>query len=272
MEDQESLTIRAAKLHGEPESSLWDVTCRSGTISKIVHHSEQSVSTDSCIESDGGLLLPSLCHAHIHLDKCFILQDPKFSDLVIKHGDFNEAMSVTGKAKHRFDHQDLMRRGRRLILESLAAGVTMMRAFVEVDEIVGLQCLNAALTLRQEYASSCDIQICAFAQLALWQKDQNASERRRLLVGALRIEDVEAVGSTPYVEDSEETARNNAEWIVEQAVLHNKHLDFHLDYHLNDAQQPLIWHVLEILIDIWPEVSSYTIIQPFESPHVRFFT
>lgn len=53
------------------------------------------------VKSDGGLgmrlLSPSLCHPHIHLDKCFLLSHPKYADLRIEKGDFEEAMKLTSR-------------------------------------------------------------------------------------------------------------------------------------------------------------------------------
>ncbi|EEB88334.1 hypothetical protein MPER_13884, partial [Moniliophthora perniciosa FA553] len=50
------------------------------------------------VDAHGSIVLPSLCHSHIHLDKCFILG--RGGDLIT--GDFTEAMNVTGKAKAGF--------------------------------------------------------------------------------------------------------------------------------------------------------------------------
>lgn len=107
----------------------------------------------------------SLCHANIHLDKCFILQHPDFDDLKIDNGDFNEAMRTTSTAKRRFTKSGWVQRGRRLILECLTAGVIVMRVYIEVDKIVSLQGIEAAFVLRQEFKDQYYIQICAFAQL-----------------------------------------------------------------------------------------------------------
>lgn len=47
-----------------------------------------------------------------------------------------------------------MERGRALIQESIAFGVTHMRAFVEVDPCVQFKCLDAGLALKQEFRNS----------------------------------------------------------------------------------------------------------------------
>lgn len=68
-------------------------------------------------------------------------------------------MTAQAKANFPKDVEDLLRRGRRLIEESIASGVTAMRAHVEVDETVGLTCLEAGLKLKKEMEGRCYVQI-----------------------------------------------------------------------------------------------------------------
>lgn len=79
----------------------------------------------------------------------------------VSNRDFQEALAVTAKAKADFrtNREDLLRRGRRLIAESVAAGVTAMRAHVEIDGTVGTSCLDAGLQLKEEMKGRCDVQI-----------------------------------------------------------------------------------------------------------------
>ena len=200
----------------------------------------------------GRLVTPSLCHAHVHLDKCFLLQDSKYDDLCIEKGDFKEAMTVTSEAKERFDEADLLRRGRRLILESLNCGVTAMRAFAEVDEIVGWKCINAAKSLKSEFYDKCDIQICAFAQLALFSGGETAFKRRALLEQASTDSNVDVIGSTPYVEEDARRERSNVGWTTARAIWSGKHLDFHLDYNVDPQKDAFVWDAIEeIMTQNW---------------------
>lgn len=132
-------------------TSTWDIACLDGRVQSItssgscVPHDEATI-----IEADGGVILPSLCHSHIHLDKCFILGqcDPLIT------GSLPEALRVTNKAKAEFpnDVDNLYARATHLIRESVEAGVTAMRAFVEVDTTVGFACLDMGLQLAKEWA------------------------------------------------------------------------------------------------------------------------
>ncbi|KAF2874423.1 hypothetical protein BDV95DRAFT_604604 [Massariosphaeria phaeospora] len=244
--------IMGVRLPDRPSSTLWDVFIADGRIASIESHDPASSGHPTPVSVHDGasrLLAPSLCHAHIHLDKCFLLQDPKFSDLQIESGDFQEAMAMTGKAKARFDEDDLLRRGRQLIDESIRYGVTAMRAFVEVDGGVQFKCLNAGLKLREEFEGRCEVQICAFAQLPLFSGEDGGKEIRKLMTTAAHRDGVDVLGSTPYVEQDEVKSRMNVRWISTLALINQKHLDLHLDYFLDELKQPLVWTTLDIIRD-----------------------
>lgn len=215
----------------------YDIHIEENKIKDIVPHSEGASSNAArkVLDARGCLIAPSLCHAHVHLDKCFLLSDPKFADLEIVQGDFAEAMEMTSKAKARFEEDDLLRRGKWLIAESIAAGVTHMRAFVEVDHIVRMKCLHAAIELKKQFSPACEIQICAFAQEPIYSGD-HAAANRELMETAVFNEHVSVVGTTPYVESDEENTTRNINWVIQMASNSGLHVDFHLDYNLDGKQ------------------------------------
>jgi cytosine/adenosine deaminase-related metal-dependent hydrolase len=250
--------IAGVRIPNKPPSSQWDITIEDGKIASIHPHDSTSVDQGpDVLAGNNRLIAPSLCHAHIHLDKCFLLQDPKFGDLQIESGDFKEAMEMTGQAKSRFEEEDLLRRGGLLIEESIQHGVTAMRAFVEVDGVVQLKCLHAGLKLKKAYEGRCEIQICAFAQLPLFSGQDDGAEVRKLMATAAADDGVEVLGSTPYVEDDRARSIENVRWVTQLALEHQKHLDLHLDYFLEEDKQPLVWEVLKVLkIEDWPRSGS----------------
>ncbi|EIW59523.1 Metallo-dependent hydrolase [Trametes versicolor FP-101664 SS1] len=194
-----------------------------------------------------GILLPALCHAHIHLDKCFLLD--QCDELVTGH--FAEALRVTAKAKSAFPHnlEDLFERGRKLITQSVECGVTMMRAHVEVDEAVHFACVDTGLKLQKLYRDICHVQIAVFAQEPLFASpmDDRPGLNYALLQSAVYRMGVEAVGSAPYVEPTIAHAKRNIDYIFELAYEAGLHVDFHLDYNLEPAAEPLVWYVLDRL-------------------------
>ncbi|KAL1585172.1 hypothetical protein WHR41_06475 [Cladosporium halotolerans] len=199
------------------------------------------------------LLAPSLCHPHIHLDKPYLLSHPRFAAAqILREGTFAEAMALTSAAKRSFTRADLLQRGQRLLDESAAAGVTHARAFVEVDGVVGTKCLEAGLELKAGMEGRLRVQVCAFAQEALFSgsegdEDGGKGVVRALMEEAAVREEVEALGSTPYVEGDRGRMERNVEWMVELAVETGKHLDFHLDYNLDAGKEALVWFVVRTL-------------------------
>ncbi|KAK5134576.1 hypothetical protein LTR08_006362 [Meristemomyces frigidus] len=248
--------ITNVSLPRTPSGTLWDVDLNGDSVSSTSphdpnRHSPAAPSEDS-VDGHGALLAPSLCHPHIHLDKAYLLSHPKYSDLQIERGDFAEAMQLTGKAKAQFTRADLLERGQRLIDESVEAGVTHMRAFVEVDAGVGLICLEAGVELKKaaEEAGRCYVQLCAFAQLPLFSSSEGDGEGeviRGLMEQAAAMAEIDCVGSTPYVESNRQNMERNVEWMVSLSARQKKHLDFHLDYNLDPNTEPMVWHVISTL-------------------------
>ncbi|KEQ95514.1 hypothetical protein AUEXF2481DRAFT_58586, partial [Aureobasidium subglaciale EXF-2481] len=214
------------------------------------------------IDGHGALLAPALCHPHIHIDKAYLLSYPKYAHLQIEEGSFDEAMKLTSKAKSSFEHDDLLERGLRVIDESVQAGVTAMRAFVEVDPIVNLKCIQAGKSLKDKVDRRCLIQLCVFAQLPLFSGEDGGDEIRSLLKKALDPSySADVIGSTPYVEDNREKMKKNVEWTIDLAIEKDLHLDFHLDYNLDPDTEPLVWFVIDTLkAKNWTNCSKKSIV------------
>lgn len=253
--------IENARLPAKDPDTRWDISICAEKISSICPHNHNVGKAESfqhgVLDAKGCILAPSLCHPHIHLDKCFLLYDKKYSDLGINKGDFEEALCLTAKAKSRFETEDLLRRGRWLITESIAAGVTCMRAFVEIDNIVGFKCLDAGLRLKEEFKNYCEVQICVFQQEPVFSSGRNYSAGANLIEKALERDGVDALGSTPYVEQDVVLMRSNIEWAIKTALKYNKHLDFHIDYNLDRQKAPLVPYVIEMAnIMKWSDISK----------------
>ncbi|KAL5336470.1 hypothetical protein BJX70DRAFT_400550 [Aspergillus crustosus] len=250
-------TIQGVRLGGTNTTTkdpalTWDITLDysssspEGTISTVTP-------TDlSYTASAPPLALPALVHPHIHLDKAFIHNTPSYQHLLPSTGSFKEALSYTTEAKAKFNHADLIKRGEWLLAESVASGVTAMRAFVEVDYTVKHTCLDAGLELKQKWKDACEIQLVCFAQDPIFS-NPHGEDNRRLIEAAIRVHtsnELSVLGTTPYVETSNEASKQNIEWAVDTALQHDRHLDFHLDYNLSaldEDPEPLIWHVLRTL-------------------------
>ncbi|KAG8527071.1 uncharacterized protein KY384_008500 [Bacidia gigantensis] len=239
-------------------SKLFDIAIGDRHIVDVSFHDPKSVPSTlpiDILDARGCLITPSLCHPHVHLDKAFLMSDPKFADLKLERGDFAEAMELGRKAKERFSHEDLTRRGRWLVAESVSSGVTYMRAFAEVDESVGFKCLEAAIELKAEFAQYCEIQICLFAQEPV-MSGPRGRQNLELFLKAMEYPEVEVIGTTPYVEE-ESFIHTNIKYAINLGKAFKKHVDLHLDYNLDQAQAPRIGDVIrEIRFSSWRPVDE----------------
>ena len=99
-------------------SKCYDLTTENGHIAQILFHDSSKYPKHSALPAgyidarDGGIITPTLCHAHVHLDKAFLTSHPKYADLAIERGGFGEAMDLGRRAKSRFEEDDLIIRGK----------------------------------------------------------------------------------------------------------------------------------------------------------------
>ncbi|KAI2627492.1 Metallo-dependent hydrolase [Hypoxylon sp. NC1633] len=232
----------------------WDIQVRDGKVAQI--HPSTHITTEP-----PKLLLPSLCHPHIHIDKPFILTCnhppsktrtyPDYSDLIPETGSFDEALSNTSKAKMRYTQDDLYLRGCQLLAASYRQGVTSLRAFVELDHCTGDLPLTTAIRLKSDFSHLLDMQICAFAQDPLLPPS-HGEENRPTMTSLLKdhASSIQVPGTTPYVEETREASLQNIEWAITTAIRLHLHLDFHIDYNLNlptPSSQPLTFSVIKLL-------------------------
>ncbi|KAJ7109700.1 hypothetical protein C8R43DRAFT_904623 [Mycena crocata] len=251
--------VRLADLNPASPDDLWNIECSGGRVVAVerVEATRDVFGGASTIDAKGGLLLPSLAHAHIHLDKCFILDRCQ-----LETGDFAEALKVTNQAKAAFDPQDLYQRGYKLIRDSLEWGVTSMRAHVEIDTGVEISCLEVGMKLKKVFDGICDIQLAVFAQEPLFDAVGTLEPGRNytLLAQGAESPGIQVVGSAPYVEPTTEQAKVNIALILQLAQSRGCHVDFHLDYNLDPESEPLIYEVISLAKQIsWPSTLRITI-------------
>ena len=233
----------------DSSGSRWDLDVSDGRL-------QTKEATKADLEAPPGLLLPPLCHPHIHLDKSYILtcnhgppgHHPDYTDLVPQSGSFGEALANTSRAKERYTTGDLYLRGSQLLATSYQQGVTSMRAFVELDHITGTLPLQSAIRLQQDFSHLVQMQICAFAQDPVFSTG-HGEENRSTIEKALHEFGpfIDALGSAPYVEQCEDDAIKNIDWAIRTALKHGLHLDFHLDYNLDGSAAFLVEPLLGLL-------------------------
>ncbi|TPX17087.1 uncharacterized protein E0L32_003205 [Thyridium curvatum] len=283
------MELRNIILPSRGRSTTWDIDIANDNIITSIRPAAAATANNDGTATEGeqpppppppSVVLPTLCHPHVHLDKAYILtcnhprssspdrhdhDHPDYADLAPQDGSFQEALRNTARAKERYTPADLRLRGAQLLAAGYAQGVTCARAFVEVDRVTGTRGVAAAAELRRQFAGLVDVQVCAFAQDPVFSSssssssadhdDDDGGENRREMERALRehAADVDVLGATPYVEASRGTSLANIDWAVRTALERGLHLDFHLDYNLGDHDHrgysrpdelPLVYAVL----------------------------
>ena len=177
---EKNLIIKNASLLGRV--GLWNILIVDGMILKIGDADiyDESFFSQECsvLDVSSKLVLPGFVDAHVHLDKCYLLDRCQAI-----RGDFSEAMSETLAAKKSFSSEDVRNRAKRLIENEISFGTTLMRTHVEVDPIVGFISLRVILALRKEYEDLITIQVAVFAQEGI----TNQPGQREMMWEALKM-------------------------------------------------------------------------------------
>ncbi|EXK83467.1 hypothetical protein FOQG_12328 [Fusarium oxysporum f. sp. raphani 54005] len=239
----------------QDSSKQWDIQIEEGVVTSM---------KPSAGRTTPSVMLPSLCHPHIHLDKPYLLtcnhpkssKHPDYSDLAPKTGGFQEALVNTAEAKKRYTEEDLYLRGSQLIATSYKQGVTFMRAFVEVDSVTELKTLEVGIRLKKEFEDFLEVQICAFAQDPIFSTEKGEANRAMFMKALDQLgSKIDVIGTTPYVESDVEAQNKNIRWAIETALKHRKHLDFHIEFNLNGdgTHMSVFNHTIEELRALkWP--------------------
>ncbi|KAF9768547.1 hypothetical protein IL306_014146 [Fusarium sp. DS 682] len=239
----------------QDSSTQWDIRVEDGVVASMKPAADKKTPS---------VMLPSLCHPHIHLDKPYLLtcnhstssSHPDYSDLLPKTGGFKEAMANTAEAKKRYTEEDLYLRGSQLLATSYKHGVTSMRAFVEVDAVTQFESLKVAIRLKKEFADFIHVQICLFSQDPLFSGDHGMGNLATFLNALFQFNsEIDAIGTTPYVESDNVAKDQNIRWAVQTALGHGKHLDFHIEFNLegNGTHMTVFESIIEELKrQSWP--------------------
>jgi cytosine/creatinine deaminase len=169
------------------------------------------------IDADGRLVTPSFVNAHLHLDKVYTL--PLVDDRAI--GEYTGAGMTTAKtaidtartvkADYRRDVQ--LSNVKRAMYEAVRHGSLHIQAFVDVDTMAQLDGLDAVLTAREEFRHLLTTTVVAFPQDGVL-RDRGAAElcEQAVDLGA------DVVGGIPWIEDTEDDAREHVEWACSLAA------------------------------------------------------
>lgn len=216
--DSTRLLFRDVRLTDHPYPR--DVLIADGRLVEIGDHTPTPNSQPplpAIVDGHGRLLGPGFVEPHLHLDKAFLLDR-----LPGRIGSVQEAIAVTAALKRGFSRADILERAERTLRLALRHGTLAARVHAEVDPVLGLTSVEAALELRQRWRDAIRLQVVAFPQDGI----QRLPGTEELLREALRL-GAEVIGGVPYV-DPDPLA--HVETVLRLAVEFDRPADLHVDF------------------------------------------
>lgn len=174
------------------------------------------------VDAAGRLLIPAFVDAHIHLDKALTAPQEGVGSLA-------EAIEDFHRRSRNMDKNDFIDRGRRVLLKGLRHGTTAVRTHITVSETVGLRGVEAALTLKEEFAGKVDLQVFAMVSGI---EPVPVTPLKELLEESLRL-GVDGLGGAPHL------ANGMQEWIDYIFELAGKY-DTLIDLHADETDAPTV--------------------------------
>ncbi|MEK6712264.1 MAG: amidohydrolase family protein [Nitrospinota bacterium] len=169
------------------------------------------------VDLEGRVVLPGFIESHIHLDKAFLEERrPNLS------GTLPDAIAITLELKRAVTQADIRGRAERALRLLLRHGTTRARVQVEVDPIVRLRGMEAALELKEAYRGTFDLQLVVFPQEGIERQPGTEDLMRE----AMRMGG-DAVGGVPY---NDLDAERHLDIVFRMAGAFGKGVDLHLDF------------------------------------------
>lgn len=207
--------------------AIVDVHMSDGSSADVVLDGEQIVAVGpgagaACaqrVDARGGLVIPAYIDTHVHLDKALIREQLGEHD-----GTLQGAIDATHAAKRRYEREDVQRRARAVIEQSVLTGTTRLRSHVDVDTIGGLVPLEGVLAAARECAAIADVQVIAFPQEGILRNPGS-----RDLMNAAMEAGAQVVGGMPHWEQTEDAQREHVRFCFDLAQRFDADLDMHVD-------------------------------------------
>lgn len=217
--------IRNARVLGFSE--LVDVIIENERISSIGKHGHVKACLD--INAREKLLMPGFVNIHTHLDKSGL------SDIITNDsGTIIEAREKLRKVKKDLTKEDIKKRAKETLINSIQNGVTALRTHVDIDPEIGLKGFEALQELKDEMGNLIDLQVVAFPQEGI----NEAPGTLKLLREAIsRGADIVG-GHLSIACDYQEHCKQ----VFDLAVEFNKAVDIHVDYDIDRDYSKIAVH------------------------------
>jgi cytosine deaminase len=216
------MIIRHAHLRGH--EGTWDIGITGDRIAAVATQLTEVASNE--LDAAGNLVTPTYVNGHIHLDKCFLQEKMRPN----KDYTFGECLELTWEHKARYTTEDILERAGRAIQEGIMNGITVFRAFADVDGVGRLRGLEGLLALREQWRDTVRIEVVAFPQEGII-RDPGTSV---LMEEAMHL-GADVVGGLPWFEMLDEEARSHIDFCFELAKRYDKDIHMLVD----DTDNPL---------------------------------
>ena len=161
---------------------------------------------------------------HAHFDKAYVIT-PETLKMCNEHMEVKWDLWKQVKEKYTFDN--LVERISLSAENMISQGSTICRTNIDVDNTVGMMCIEAALAVKEKYADRIDIQIASqVLEGALTKEAKNWIEKA--------VPYVDVLGGLPSRDRPNQS--EHLDYLFEIAKKHNKTVDVHIDQN-NDPDE-----------------------------------
>jgi cytosine deaminase len=172
------------------------------------------------IDAGGGLVMPGLIDAHLHLDLAHSL------DIVPanKSGTLVEAIGLYAEAKKTFTPQSVCERALRAIEDEVSFGTVAIRNHIDVGATAGLRLAEGVLAAREKTRHKVEIQMVVFPQDGVL-RDAGALDRMREALGM----GCDMIGGIAHYERTPSDSQRQIELLFDLAEEFDRDIDCHID-------------------------------------------
>lgn len=180
------------------------------------------------LDAGGNLVSESFIIGQLHLDKVLTgdWMDRSAREQYFEGGmgGAMTAIEFAAAVKRRYQEDEVLARIDRALEYAALAGVTHIRAFIDVDSKAELKGMKAALRAREKWRDRLDLQVIAFPQDGL-PREPGAEE---LLYESMEL-GADLVGGIPWIEFTEADARRHVDIVFDIAEKYDKDVTMLLD-------------------------------------------
>jgi cytosine deaminase len=210
------LIVRNARLRGA--QSLVDIGIGGGRIERVEPRLTEGAREE--IDADGHLTTPAFVEPHIHLDKALTAERARENAT----NAFEESIAIMREVKRTYTVEDVADRATRVIYWLVAAGVTFIRSYVDVDTIAGLVALDGVLRARERCRGLAHLELIAFPQEGIFTDPGTDA-----LMAQAMERGADVVGGMPHAEMLEADSARHTDLVFTLAKRFDRDIQMHVD-------------------------------------------